>query len=589
MIKPLYRNMAYHNKKKKKTNDPLMTLKDIVRVSGVDRKTLLRYLPTPIERVKTIRGRKVTLTYWQKSDVECTLQHPKIRAEIERAAEKQRKNEMVRSLRPTLAAYTPENLIQSAGELRRAFVLHIGPTNSGKTHDAIEALMAAGNGTYLGPLRLLALEMYDRINANGIPCTLLTGEEHISQEGAEIISSTIEMCDFKRHFKVAVIDEAQLITDKDRGSSWLKALCRIDAEEIHVCLAPEAEELIEGLIREFGDPYNIVRHERLTPLVYSGRCNGYKGVQPNDAVICFSRKSVLSTAAQLEKQGFGCSVIYGALPPVARRNEVEKYTSGRSNVIVATDAIGLGISLPIRRIVFAETYKFDGVERRPLLPSEIRQIAGRAGRYGMFEKGEVLSMDATDLIERGLNTEPPREHALCIAFPRETLDSAYPVDVLLAAWNTLPPVRAFTREDMRDAAILYSHIGKTAASADRDLVYDLITCPVDTGCAELIRYWADCARAIIKGRFVPEPTFGTDDLLGCELQYKALDIHHQLLTRIGREDDCTEERDFICRRIKELMAEDKSEYIRRCSVCGRELPIGWPFTQCRSCRLSFRI
>jgi ATP-dependent RNA helicase SUPV3L1/SUV3 len=124
-------------------------------------------------------------------------------------------------------------------------------------------------------------------------------------------------------------------------------------------MAPEALRYIEGLIKKFSDQYSIVRHERLAPLRYGGTCRGYQDLRPDDALICFSRKSVLSTAALLEKNGFRASVIYGALPPEARRNEVRKYTSGETNIVVATDAIGLGISLPIKRVIFAETEKYD--------------------------------------------------------------------------------------------------------------------------------------------------------------------------------------------------------------------------------------
>lgn len=573
----------YYNRKL--TPGSLMTVKQITRMTGVGKNIFLPYLPAPVVREIRIRGRKTTGMFWKKEDVDKAFRSPALRAEMERVQEQQRREAMLAELSPLLTGYTPQKLIESARLLTRAFVVHVGPTNSGKTHDALQALMSAGSGTYLGPLRLLALEMADRINGAGIPCTLLTGEEHIPADGARIVSSTIEMADLKQRFSVAVIDEAQLITDKDRGASWLRALCGVNAEEVHVCVAPEAEDLIVGLIREFGDPYNVVRHERLTPLVYSGRCSGYRDIRPHDAVICFSRKSVLSTAAQLEKKGFTVSVIYGALPPAARKNEVEKYTSGRSELIVATDAIGLGISLPIRRIIFAETYKFDGTVRRPLEPAEIRQIAGRAGRFGMFDTGEVLTMDSTDLIERGLQQQTENGRPLCIAFPREMLSTQYPIDLMLKAWNRLPESRAFIREDMRDALTLYSHIAKTAAGADRELVYDLITCPVDTGATELIYYWAECARAIIRRRpYIPEPEFSTEDLRGCELQYKAWDVHHQLMTRIGREDDCSDRRDAICRKIRELMAEDKSGFIRRCSICGRELPIGWPFPTCRKCR-----
>ena len=465
----------------------------------------------------------------------------------------------------------------------------MGPTNSGKTYDAIEDLKANTPGTYLGPLRLLALEMFDKINAAGIPCSMLTGEESIPVENAQIVSSTIELCDTRRHFRTAVIDEAQLIADPGRGASWLRAICLVDAEVVHICMAPEALHYIESLIRQFSDRYSVVRHERLAPLRYGGVCHGYQDLRPDDALICFSRKSVLSTAALLERNGFRASVIYGALPPEARRYEVRKYTRGETNLVVATDAIGLGISLPIKRIIFAETEKFDGREFRPLTTAEVNQIGGRAGRYGLNEFGEVLVLGNKSIIREKLG-KPVRDiRAACIAFPREVLDTDYELELLLKTWQKMERSQGFMREDMRDAQILLRCLkGLRAVVTQRELVFDLITCPVDTKTEELVGYWAACAKAILRGKPVPLPYFGTETLLDCELQYKAYDIHHQLLRRIGIPDDCTAERSEICDRIAELMRENKEQYIRRCRSCGRELPIGAMFNYCEDCFTSIK-
>ena len=419
--------------------------------------------------------------------------------------------------------------------------------------------MSAQGSSYLGPLRLLALELFDRINAAGIPCSMLTGEESIQVDHAQIVSSTIELCDYRTHFKTAVIDEAQLIADPGRGASWLKAICLVDAEVVHICMAPEAQHYIEELITRFSDQYSIVYHQRLAPLRYGGICRGYRDLRPDDALICFSRKSVLSTAALLEKNGFRASVIYGALPPEARRNEVRKYTSGETNIVVATDAIGLGISLPIKRVIFAETEKYDGREFRSVTTAEVNQIGGRAGRYGLNEFGEVLVLGNKNVIQEKLGKRVPNVRAACIAFPREVLETEYPLDLLKCLKGFHP------------------------SENQRELIFDLITCPVDTRTEELVNYWAECAKAILRKKRVPLPWFGTESLLDCELQYKAYDIHHQLLRRIGIPDDCTAERSAICDRIAELMKENKSQYIRRCRSCGKELPIGAMFNYCEDC------
>ena len=563
----------------------LLTQRQIIEEYGVSKNQIHRYFPKP--QVKTIRKRNGVywnIGVWPREQVEQQLKHPEIARTLEEKQNAANEQKQISQIREIFRQYSPEAYVERAKQMKRSFVLHVGPTNSGKTYDAIEDLKKNTPGTYLGPLRLLALEMFDRINAAGIPCSMLTGEESIPVENAVVVSSTIELCDCKSHFKTAVIDEAQLIAEPSRGASWLRAICLVDADVVHICMAPEALVYIESLIESFGDPYTVVRHERLAPLRYGGVCSDYSDLRPDDALICFSRKSVLSTAALLEKNGFRASVIYGALPPEARRNEVRRYTSGETNIVVATDAIGLGISLPIKRVIFAETEKYDGRQFRTLSTAEINQIGGRAGRYGMNEYGEVLVMGNKSVVRDKLGKSVRNVRAACIAFPREVLETDYPIALLLKVWQSMEPSSGFVREDMRDAQILLKCLkGMRALGTERELVFNLITCPVDTRTEELVSYWAECARAILRKKKIPAPYFGTETLQDCELQYKAYDIRHQLLRRIGEYDDCTAERSAICERIAELMKENKDQYIRRCRVCGRELPIGSRFNICEEC------
>lgn len=570
--------------KSKKNKVNLLTRQQVIKRYGITKKLIQQYFPKPeIIHVRGRGGSWWTMEGWPEDAAERAVQHPEIQKLIRERLETETRERQLREIAELYDSFSPESYVERARSLHRIFILHVGPTNSGKTYDAIEDLQTHTPGTYLGPLRLLALEMFDKLNEAGVPCSMLTGEESIPVEGAEVVSSTIELCNFNTRYKTAVIDEAQLIADRERGAAWLKAICLVNAEAVHICMAPEALPFIEKLITSFGDPYNVVQHKRLAPLQYAGQCRGYRDIRPDDAVICFSRKNVLSTAAILEKQGFHASVIYGALPPEARRNEVRKYLSGENNIVVATDAIGLGISLPIKRVVFAETQKFDGKEFRPLTTAEINQIGGRAGRYGLHEYGEVLTIGGDQLIAERLGQKVKPIRQACIGFPREVLATDYPMDLLLLAWDKMPKASEFVRESMQDARILLKHMRKKITPENRELVYDLITCPVDTRSEELIIYWARCAEAILKNRRVPAPYFGDETLQECELQYKAYDIRHQLLRRIGEEDDCTAERKAICDRIAELMKVSKEQYIRRCRSCGKELPIGAMFNYCDRC------
>lgn len=325
----------------------------------------------------------------------------------------------------------------TARTLHRHFVLHIGPTNSGKTHDAIEALENAESGCYLAPLRLLALEVGERIREDGIDCSIVTGEERDVIDGATHTSSTIEMMCQDEIVDVAVIDEAQMMDDEQRGGAWSAALVGVPARIVHVCAAVRAEQMLIRIIELCGDDYEIIRHERDTELVVEDRI--YDNSPRNgDALVCFSRKNVLGTAAKLEKSGIKASVVYGALPWQARKEEARKFRDGKTDVIVSTDAIGMGLNLPIKRVVFLEDKKYDGTTVRPLNREEYKQIAGRAGRRGMYDIGYATTAteDGNENLRDALNMPSNPCETAYISFPRWIgLDENHLLSDLIVAWG----------------------------------------------------------------------------------------------------------------------------------------------------------
>jgi len=228
---------------------------------------------------------------------------------------RQRSTRITQGLLNAIPETYPE-LFPFAREMQRHFVLHIGPTNSGKSYAALEALKEADTGIYLAPLRLLAYEKYEELNEAGVWCSLKTGEEEIQVPGALIRSSTIEVLDFSKTYDVAVIDEAQMVADPQRGNAWTMALLGVQANIIHVCLAPEAEKVLIQIIRACDDTYEIVRHERLVPLTIReyGKPVFPKNAQEGDAFIVFSRRDVHAAASELQRDGHKCSVNYGNLP-----------------------------------------------------------------------------------------------------------------------------------------------------------------------------------------------------------------------------------------------------------------------------------
>lgn len=487
------------------------------------------------------------------------------------AANTQKRRNKKKEAEELLASYGPDALVERAKKLTRHFTIHSGPTNSGKTYYALQSLKQAKSGVYLGPLRLLALEVSDTLNNEGYPCSLLTGEEYDPVDGAQLIASTIETCSFATAYEVAVIDECQMIADPARGQSWVKAIYCVDALEVVLCTAPEALGILERMLQSFDADYDIVVHERLCPLRWDQTLHDVKQIQDGDCIVAFSRRSVLQIAAELEKHEKKASVIYGALPPAARREEVRKFNEGETTVAVCTDAIGMGVSLPIRRIIFFETQKYDGQCRRTLTTSEILQIAGRAGRYGKYPEGLVASFEGKNIIKEALEGTPAPVQKITLGFPEETLDSEYSLNHLLHAWQELGSTEVFARTNLEDALLLLAKVPKDIKMSKGDL-YRYITCPVDTRNPELIQYWLGCLKAISQNRKLPYPWYPIQSLEGCELYYKALDVRHQMANRAGISDTQNiAEKEAVCKQISFLLATDKERYQKTCRYCGREI------------------
>ena len=300
----------------------------------------------------------------------------------------------------------PHRWYPRARRLRRCVQLHVGPTNSGKTHHALQALKAAASGIYCGPLRLLAWEVYERLNAEGTPCSLLTGQEVEEVAGARVVSSTVEMASIDdARVKCVVLDEIQMLADPDRGWAWSRVLLGSAAPTIHACGDPSAVPLVTALLRLTGDELVVHRYSRLSPLQVAARpLASLSGVQRGDCLVAFSRRELFKIKREVEgATGLRCGVVYGALPPQVRREQALRFNMRQeaapsrvggleqrggsallepTDVLIATDAIGMGLNLQIGRIIFSRLDKFDGHARRQLSVSEIKQIAGRAGRFG---------------------------------------------------------------------------------------------------------------------------------------------------------------------------------------------------------------
>ncbi len=286
-----------------------------------------------------------------------------------------------------------------ARRLTRRWIALLGPTNSGKTHRSIEAMAAAEHAIYLSPLRLMALENQERIESMGVPCSLVTGEEEIIREGATHFCCTVE--EFARfrhqHWDVVVVDEVQMMADPQRGWAWVDALVSAHTPKLMMTGPALIEPSLRTLCELCEDQLQVQRTKRLSPVEVSKHATTLERLEPGSLLVAFSRKLVLELKGMLESVGKSVSVVYGALSPEVRREQARRFREGEADIMVATDAVGMGLNLPAHTLCFYTDEKFDGIQNRQLKVQEVKQIGGRAGRFGHHDSGEITALDPQTL------------------------------------------------------------------------------------------------------------------------------------------------------------------------------------------------
>ena len=255
----------------------------------------------------------------------------------------------------------------------------LGPTNTGKTHFAIERMLAHKTGMIGLPLRLLAREVYDRVVKLRGPqeVALITGEEKIVPKHPRFYVCTVEAMPLDITVACLVIDEIQLCADPERGHVFTDRLLHARGTEETLLLGSDT---MRGAIQRFIPKSWFITRARFSDLAYTG-AKKLTRLPRRSAVVGFSAEEVYGIAEVIRRQRGGAAVVLGALSPRTRNAQVELYQSGDVDFLVATDAIGLGLNMDVDHVAFAARDKFDGQRLRTLLPQEIGQIAGRAGRY----------------------------------------------------------------------------------------------------------------------------------------------------------------------------------------------------------------
>ena len=247
----------------------------------------------------------------------------------------------------------PSEWYPNARSRQRDIHLHVGPTNSGKTYHALKRLEQAEAGVYAGPLRLLAQEVFTRMNSSGKRCILVTGEERRSPDEelkAGMVSCTVEMMPMKAVLDVAVIDEIQMIGSPDRGWAWTQAFLGVNAKEVHLCGEERAVPLIKELSAFIGDRLHIHKYERLSPLevMWNSLDGNLKQLKKGDCIVSFSVMGIHSMKKDVEKAtGRKVAIVYGSLPPETRAQQARLFNDPNNeyDFLVASDAIGMGLNL----------------------------------------------------------------------------------------------------------------------------------------------------------------------------------------------------------------------------------------------------
>ena len=279
----------------------------------------------------------------------------------------------------------------------------LGPTNTGKTHLAIETMLSFDTGMIGFPLRLLAREVYDKVikKVSLDKVALITGEEKIIPTNAKYYLCTVESMPIDKELDFVGVDEIQMCADHERGHIFTDRLLNLRGIKLTMLMGSNT---IRPIISNLDDDIEFINRTRLSKLSYVGH-KKISRIQRKTAIIAFSAEEVYAIAELIRRQKGGASIVMGSLSPKTRNAQVELYQSGDVDFLVATDAIGMGINMDLDHVYFSNLKKFDGKKLRKLNLAEIGQIAGRAGRYlnngnfGITGECKEINADEVDLLE----------------------------------------------------------------------------------------------------------------------------------------------------------------------------------------------
>lgn len=423
----------------------------------------------------------------------------------------------------------PKDEYNLARRMERKFYIHLGDTNTGKTYNAMQRLKEAKSGVYLSPLRILALENFERLNNERVICNLSTGEEEVIKDGATHVSSTIEKANIKKQYDIAVIDEIQMIDDSQRGDAWTRALLGLPASEIHICGALNSKKLLIKILEDCNEEYEIKEYKRNTPLEVEKADFNVDDVMEGDAIVLFSKKKVLEMAQLYSEKGIKASIIYGDLPPEVRKKQYDQFINKENKIVITTDAIGMGVNLPIRRVVFVNTKKFDGEEFRELKSQEVKQIAGRAGRKGIYEVGYVATIKGWQEFIKERIEEEDMVIKSAVLGPSEAILRIKNISLKekLALWRDRSSKLDYYRKmDITEYLLILDRISKYKLK-DKD-EWNLLKVAFDVNQDELMTTFLNFVDElfILKYEELTKPQIFSENLFELEIYYQKINMYY---------------------------------------------------------------
>lgn len=484
----------------------------------------------------------------------------------------------------------------------RRMEAYLGPTNSGKTHAALQALKTLKGhqrGIYLAPLRLLAIEVCEELRSQGVAASLVTGEERDIDPQARVVCSTIEMMDVSQHYDVGVIDEMQMVADPQRGWAWTQALFDLSADHLFVLGSPAVEKVLHDFSETTGEALTVHHTQRFTALQVHAHPVSPKSITKGTVFVVFSRNAVIRWGEYFRVSGHTVAQIYGAMPPEVRREEARRFRAGEADILVATDAVAMGLNLPAHTVVLGEGEKYDGHGQVPVPGPLIRQIAGRAGRFGHHDAGFAAGADSAihHRLHRALNgcdkaftfphlyISPPRQWVESI------LEDAPEISLqgLLEAWTEIVRdsrwFRCMEMSEMREKAYILDNIENSGRLPMVERL-QILTAPVDVRAGQM-QHFRLMVQAILKQQPLACPSAGigphahTDVL---ESAYKHLSLYSwfhyrypQTFPEIGK---AVSEK---ARCVQQLITQIRRGLKRHCKECGKIISAKSGYGICDAC------